>query len=80
MIDREEFEAWKASNITRAIFGMLTAMSAEAKAAWMAASWDTGAVDPQLLADLRARSQTAEEIINLTFEEVERHLELGTGS
>lgn len=78
MIDREEFEAWKASNITQAVFGMLTAMSAEAKEAWMAASWQTGNVNPELLADLRARSQTAEDITNLTFEEVERHLEPST--
>jgi len=73
LIDREEFEAWKAGKVTAAVLDMLTAMSAEAKAAWIAASWEQGRPDPVLLADLRGRSQTADDVVALTFEDLERH-------
>lgn len=75
MIDRDAFEAWRAHPVTEAVFGMLTAMSDEAKAAWMVASWEQGRPDPLVLADLRGRSQTADEVTKLTFEDLEKHFE-----
>lgn len=75
MITEEDFSAWRDNSITQAVFRALMLKAAEAKARWLTNSWDQGQPDPLLLADLRARAQIAEDITELTHEELESILE-----
>jgi hypothetical protein len=71
MITREEFEAWRENPVTQRVFGIVGAMSAQSKAAWMAASWEQGRADPLVLADLRATARVADDLVGLAFEDIE---------
>lgn len=79
MIEPEDFAAWQASPVTEAVFRALRKIRDDAKAEWVAASWDAGNTDPVLLADLRARAQIVGDLAELTFEELKEKLDDGTG-
>ena len=71
MIDKADFEIWIANSITRHVFDLLASKAAEAKRAWSIASWENGDANPLLLADLRARAELLNDIVELTHEDIE---------
>lgn len=75
--DTDDYAQWLDNPVTQAVFQALTKQAEDAKAEWLKASWETGNVDPQLLADLRARAETASDICELTYEELEAALGYG---
>lgn len=75
MIDKEEFDAWRHSPVTEAVFKALALKAAEAKQAWVVASWGQGNTSEVLLADLRATSETCTYVTELDHDELEAMLE-----
>lgn len=71
MIDKDEFDAWKDSEITQAVFRFLERKQGEAKRVWTRHSWEQGTLDPVILAELRAKSDVMGEIMDLAFEDIE---------
>lgn len=69
-IEKEDFEQWRDNPVTEQVFARLRQLAERAKEEWLAASWGKGILDPQLLADLRARAEVANDFCELTYEEV----------
>lgn len=69
MIDKEDFEQWRAHPITEAVNRALVKLAERNKAKWISVSWDGGQTDPVILADLRARAEIAQDLSELTIEE-----------
>ena len=70
MIDKELFEEWLASPVTETVFVALSKLAERSKTKWIESSWAGGLCDPLMLADLRARYETAKDLSEITFEEV----------
>lgn len=73
-ITKEDFDSWRDNLVTEQVFHALRSMADRSKQDWIAKSWGAGIVDPVLLADLRARAETASDLCELTFEELEEEL------
>ena len=69
-IEAEDFKAWLDNPVTERVWRYLKKQQAECKAAWLAASWDTGQCDPLVLADLRAKEQILSDLANLEYDDV----------
>ena len=70
-IDTEAFEEWKAHPITEHFLRACASWAEEAKAHWLAASWDGEKADPILLARMRERATTLEQMRSLTVEQLQ---------
>jgi len=71
MIEREDFASWLDNPITVHVFRVLKKVADKAKEKWVVASWDQGEVDPVLLADLRARAETINDLITVSYEDID---------
>lgn len=74
MIDKEDFEQWRAHPVTEAMNRALVKLAERNKAKWIDASWDGGQIDPITLAELKARAQTAQDLSELTVDELNEAL------
>lgn len=74
--DKADFEQWRDSPITQAMFEALRRLSSAAKNEWLAATWEAQApnVDARLLWELRGRARTAEEIVSVSYSTLETWL------
>jgi hypothetical protein len=70
MIDKEDFEQWRAHPITEAVNRALVKLAERNKAKWISVSWDGDQVDPVARADLRARYEAAKDLSELTIDEL----------
>lgn len=73
-IDRDTFDEWLAHPMTEAVFACFGVWGDEAKAAWVARSWEAGECDPLVLARLRERAKVFSELKALTAESIEESL------
>lgn len=71
MIGREDFDMWKDHPVTVHVFNKLKEVADAAKDKWLASSWDQGASDPLLLADLRARAEVVNDLITVSYEDID---------
>lgn len=71
MIEREDFELWRDHPVTVHVFNELKKVADAAKDKWTASSWDQGAADPLLLADLRARAEVVNDLITVSYEDID---------
>lgn len=71
MIEREDFNSWLDNPITVHVFRELKKVADKAKEKWVTASWDQGETDPVLLADLRARAETINDLITVSYEDID---------
>ena len=74
MIDPEDFEQWRAHPVSEAVSKALVKLAERNKDKWMAVSWDGGVSDPVILADLKARYETARDLSELTVDELNEAL------
>lgn len=74
MITKDDFEQWRANPVTEEVSRALVRLAERNKAEWMRASWDCGEANPVILADLKARYETANDLSELTFEQLEEAL------
>jgi len=74
-IDKETFELWRAHPITEAMVKSLVMMAERNKAKWIEVSWGGGQADPLVLADLRARAEMAQDLSELTVDELNEVLD-----
>ena len=70
-IDAETFEEWQAHPVTEALFRLFSNAAAEAKQTWVETSWHGEKADPVLLARMRERASTFEQLSELTRETLE---------
>ena len=70
MIDKQEFEIWRDNPITQAVHDLLRVKSEECKLKWVSASWDAGFCDPIELAQLRAKREMIDDMLNLSYEDI----------
>lgn len=70
MISEDDFEAWKAHPVTRAVFAELTHLAEENKQRWLQLSWEGGEADPVTLADLRARAQAITDVVTMSADDL----------
>ena len=73
-IDPEDFEQWRAHPVTEAVSKALLKLADRNKQKWTDVSWDGGQVDPVVLADLKARYETAKDLSELTVDELNEAL------
>lgn len=74
-IAKDDFEMWQANPVTEAVARALVNMAAKNKQRWIDISWDGEKTDPVILAELKARAQTAEDLSELTFEQLIEELD-----
>lgn len=74
MITKDDFEMWRANPVTEAVNRALVMLAERNKAEWMRVSWDCGAADAVMLAQFKARYETANDLSELTFEQLEEAL------
>lgn len=75
MIDKEDFEAWRTSPVTEAIFDAMRRIAAGAREEWLAATWNDAPLDIEkmiLRANLKGKEQTYTELTELTFEDFDQ--------
>lgn len=70
-IEADDWGAWTANPITEAVFRLFEAEAAKAKAAWLDASWNSGNINPALLASLKARAEAFEQLRGMSKDQVE---------
>ena len=70
MIEKEDFDAWLDHPVTSHVFKQFAKVSERAKDAWVQSSWEHGASDPVLLADLRARAEVVNDLITVSYEDI----------
>lgn len=75
MITKEDYDSWRDNPVTQAVHEALRLKAEGAKAAWVDASWVSGSVSAELLADLRATANICNDIRGLTYEELMEGLE-----
>lgn len=80
MIEKEDFEAWMAHPVTEYILKRVGELSEANKQKWMDVSWGTGSCDPMVLVELKARSQAAKDLSELTFEDINDEPERNTSN
>jgi uncharacterized phage-associated protein len=69
-ITAEEFAAWREDPVTQVVLKAHADMAEIQKAAWLAASWEGGDVNPVLLATLKTRAEAYSAIGECTFEDI----------
>ncbi|MBK8161567.1 MAG: hypothetical protein IPK59_23420 [Rhodospirillaceae bacterium] len=74
-IDRDAFEEWMANPMTEAMMRACEVWEMEAKTLWVNASWGAGQTDAVVLARLRERARTLEQIRGVTAIKIEEALE-----
>ncbi len=74
-IEPDDFEAWRAHPVTEAVSKALVMLAERNKQKWIDASWDGGNADPLVLAELKARAQMAQDLSELTLEELREVLD-----
>lgn len=75
MIDKDAFEEWRAHPVTEAVSKALVMLAERNKQTWIDASWAGGKADPLVLTECKARAETAQDLSELTFEELEEALD-----
>lgn len=76
MIDADDFAAWQDNPITQRYFAALSRKRDEAKARWLAATWDGGShVDAVLHADCWATADTCRYAVEMSYEEMQEVLD-----
>ena len=70
-IEKEDFDQWLGHPITEQVMRALQSLSEKSRDKWIAASWGGGECDPLLLADLRARAEVVNDLVNLTYEDIQ---------
>ena len=75
MIDPEDFEQWRAHPVTEAMNRALVKLAERNKTKWIEVSWDGGQIDPAIRADLKARAETAQDLSELTVDELNEVLD-----
>jgi hypothetical protein len=70
-VTKDDFELWHAHPVTEAVRHALTILAERNKQKWIEISWLGGETRVEVLADLRARYETAQDLSELTFEELE---------
>lgn len=71
-ISQQDFDLWRDSPVTEAVFDFLRQNAEVAKQNWLLASWEGGNNSPELLADLRARAAALRQVTELEFENISR--------
>lgn len=66
-VSDEEFIAWRDDPVTGGVLEAFGLMAEAQKQAWLAASWEGGAVDPILLAELRTRAEAYSAIAECSY-------------
>lgn len=62
----EDFTAWRENPVTMWVMRAYQQAADDAKAKWVARSWDAGVCDPAELIENRALAAAYEDIVNLT--------------
>lgn len=70
-IAKDDFELWRGHPVTEAVTRALTLLAERNKQKWIEVSWGAGETTPLVLADLKARAEMAQDLSELTFEELE---------
>lgn len=70
MIEREDFDLWRDHPVTVHVFKELRKVADKAKEKWIALSWEAGETDPVLLADLRAKAEIVNDLIEVSYEDI----------
>ncbi len=71
MIEREDFDLWRDHPVTVHVFKELQKVADGAKSKWIDASWEVGESDPLLLADLRATARVVNDLITVSYEDIQ---------
>lgn len=74
IVDRDDWELWRSSEVGELFFAALAKEAERAKQAWVSASWDGGRADPLLLAALRERAILAQQLAEATAVTLEEML------
>ena len=74
-IAKEQFDAWKENPVTEEVFRALQAMAETSKEEWVAASWGQGIADLNMLRELRARADAAQDMIDIEYSDLEEWLD-----
>lgn len=74
--DEADFEQWRDSPITRALFEALKRMASAAKNEWLDATWtaEKPIVEPRHLHELRGKAQTCEDVTCVSYQTLETWL------
>ena len=75
MIAKEDFESWLENPVTEAVFASIKALGDGAKAEWVQASWGNGVLDPAVLSALKAKEQVTNDLVTMTYEDLEAWLQ-----
>lgn len=75
MIEKDDFDAWRAQPVTEAVNKALVMLAERNKQKWIDASWNGNNADPLVLADLKARAEMATDLSELTLEELSEVLD-----
>ena len=78
MIDPEDFSLWLDHPVTTHVFKQFGKIADQARQAWLSASWEHGQADPILLADLRARAEVVNDLITVSYEDIDDSSEAKT--
>lgn len=72
VITPEDFEIWRGNPVTEFVLACVKQIGEGAKAEWLKASWDGGALDPAFLAGLKAKEQIAKDMAELSYEDIKQ--------
>lgn len=70
-IEKDDFEQWRAHPVTEAVTQALVLLAERNRQRWIEVSWIGGDTSPTILADLKARAEVAQDLSELTLEELE---------
>lgn len=73
-IEADDYEQWRALPITETVTRALKLLAERNKEKWISVSWEGGQTDPIVLADLKARYETAMDLAELTLDELNEAL------
>ena len=71
MITREDFDLWRDNPVTVHVFKQFGKVAQVAKDAWVQSSWDKGDADPNLLIELRAKAEIVNDLITVSYEDID---------
>lgn len=74
-IDPDDWEQWRAHPVTELVNKALQKLAEQNKRKWMEISWDGGEADPLKLIELRSRAQAAQDLSELTLDELNEVLD-----
>lgn len=81
MIDKESFDEWLAHPVTEYVLKRVGELAEQNKQKWIDRSWGQGVCDPSELIDLKARAESAKDLSELKYEDLENEdgMEAGKG-